>query len=103
MTRNRERNRCTRAGSARTPAEAERTTIVDVETTKDPNGVALLSHTYGFNAIPWPDGEDSGPTRPTSRQSWPMRRWRWRGAEFVVVALHWALMIIPITIPMLRP
>jgi hypothetical protein len=47
----------THAGSARTPAEAEQTTIVDVETTEAKIGVALRSHTYGFNAIPYPDGE----------------------------------------------
>jgi poly-gamma-glutamate capsule biosynthesis protein CapA/YwtB (metallophosphatase superfamily) len=78
------------AGSARTPAEAEQTTIVDVETTEGPVRVALLSYSYGFNGIPYPNGETFLANEvdeqtiladaATARQ---------RGAEVVVVALHW--------------
>ena len=74
------------AGSARNPEEAAATTIADA------NGVpvALLSYAYGFNGIPAPDGEtwranpiDEGrilADAATARQ---------RGAEVVVVSLHW--------------
>lgn len=40
-------------GTARTPAEADTPTIVTVRGVK----VALLSYTYGFNGLPYPDGE----------------------------------------------
>jgi poly-gamma-glutamate capsule biosynthesis protein CapA/YwtB (metallophosphatase superfamily) len=78
------------AGSARTPAEDDQTTILDVNTTEGPVRVALLSYTYGFNGIPYPDGETFWANTidahailadaATARQ---------RGAEVVVVALHW--------------
>ena len=45
------------AGSARTPSEAEQTTMVDVETTEGPVKVGLLSYMYGFNGIPYPASE----------------------------------------------
>lgn len=77
-------------GSARTPSEAEQTTIVDVETTEGPVKVGLLSYTYGFNGIPYPasetfwaneiDEQEILADAATARQ---------RGAEVVVVALHW--------------
>ena len=78
------------AGSARTPSEAEQTTMVDVETTDGPVKVGLLSYTYGFNGIPYPasetfwaneiDEQEILADAATARQ---------RGAEVVVVALHW--------------
>jgi len=78
------------AGSARTPSEAEQTAIVDVETTEGPVKVGLLSYTYGFNGIPYPasetfwaneiDEQEILADAATARQ---------RGAEVVVVALHW--------------
>ncbi len=78
------------AGSARTPSEAEQTTMVDVETTEGPVKVGLLSYTYGFNGIPYPasetfwaneiDEQEILADAATARQ---------RGAEVVVVALHW--------------
>ncbi|MET0713139.1 MAG: CapA family protein [Jiangellaceae bacterium] len=78
------------AGSARTPSEAEQTTMVDVETTEGPVKVGLLSYAYGFNGIPYPasetfwaneiDEQEILADAATARQ---------RGAEVVVVALHW--------------
>ena len=78
------------AGSARTPSEAEQTTMLDVETTEGPVKVGLLSYTYGFNGIPYPasetfwaneiDEQEILADAATARQ---------RGAEVVVVALHW--------------
>lgn len=78
------------AGSARTPSEAEQTAMVDVETTEGPVKVGLLSYTYGFNGIPYPasetfwaneiDEQEILADAATARQ---------RGAEVVVVALHW--------------
>ena len=78
------------AGSARTPSEAEQTTMVDAETTEGPVKVGLLSYTYGFNGIPYPasetfwaneiDEQEILADAATARQ---------RGAEVVVVALHW--------------
>jgi poly-gamma-glutamate capsule biosynthesis protein CapA/YwtB (metallophosphatase superfamily) len=78
------------AGSARTPSEAEQTTMVDVETTEGTVKVGLLSYTYSFNGIPYPasetfwaneiDEQEILAAAATARQ---------RGAEVVVVALHW--------------
>jgi poly-gamma-glutamate capsule biosynthesis protein CapA/YwtB (metallophosphatase superfamily) len=74
------------AGSARTPAEAGSTTLLDAAGAT----VALLSYTYGFNGIPPPRGEawrsnpiDEGRILADARVA------RERGADVVVVALHW--------------
>jgi poly-gamma-glutamate synthesis protein (capsule biosynthesis protein) len=40
-------------GTARTPEEAATPTIVEVQGVK----VALLSYTFGFNGLPYPNGE----------------------------------------------
>jgi poly-gamma-glutamate synthesis protein (capsule biosynthesis protein) len=74
------------AGTARTPEEAETPTIVDVRGVK----VALLSYTYGFNGLPYPDGE----TWPAGTIDVPAikataQKARDRGAEIVVVSCHW--------------
>ena len=78
------------AGSARTPQEADVTTILDVTTEQGPVRLALLSYTYGFNGIPYPDGEtwradeiDEATILDDAATA------RTRGAEVVVVALHW--------------
>ncbi len=78
------------AGSARTPDEADSTTIIDVATEQGPVRLALLSYAYGFNGIPYPNGETWRANEideatiladaTTARQ---------RGAEVVVVAMHW--------------
>jgi len=74
------------AGSARTPAEAAEITVLPAGGAR----VALLSYTYGFNGIPAPDGQ--------AWRSPPIHEWRIvadahtarrRGADVVVVALHW--------------
>ena len=74
------------AGSARTPQEAGTTTLLDVDGIR----LALLSYTFGFNGIPAPDGETwrSNPIdeRRILTDAGVARR---RGAEVVVVALHW--------------
>ena len=74
------------AGSARSAAEAARTTIVDAGGTK----VAVVSYTYGFNGSSYPGGDrwranviDADRILAAARQA------RKRGAEIVVVALHW--------------
>jgi len=74
------------AGSARTPEEAAQTTILDVNGVK----VALLSYTYGFNGIPYPNGEtwranliDAGAITSAAATA------RQRGAQVVILALHW--------------
>lgn len=74
------------AGSARTPAEADETTILDVGDAR----VALLSYTYGFNGIPPPHGEVwRSPLIDPDRILADAARARFRGADVVVVALHW--------------
>lgn len=74
------------AGSARTPQEAATTMLLDV----DGVGVALLSYTYGFNGIPAPGGETwRSNLIDEARISADARAARQRGAEVVVVALHW--------------
>jgi poly-gamma-glutamate synthesis protein (capsule biosynthesis protein) len=74
------------AGSARTPQEAAVTTLLDV----DRVSLALLSYTFGFNGIPAPGGETwrSNPIdeRRILADAALARR---RGADVVVVALHW--------------
>jgi poly-gamma-glutamate capsule biosynthesis protein CapA/YwtB (metallophosphatase superfamily) len=78
------------AGSARTPAEAEQTTIVEVATPEGAVRLALLSYTYGFNGIPYPDGETFWANEidePKILADASIARQR--GAEVVVVALHW--------------
>jgi hypothetical protein len=74
------------AGSARTPQEAGTTTLLDVDGIR----LALLSYTFGFNGIPAPGGEtwrsnpiDEGRILADASVA------RRRGAEVVVVALHW--------------
>jgi hypothetical protein len=74
------------AGSARTPEEAGAPTMLDVDGVR----LALLSYTFGFNGIPAPDGQAwrSNPIdeRRILADAGIARR---RGAEVVVVALHW--------------
>jgi poly-gamma-glutamate synthesis protein (capsule biosynthesis protein) len=74
------------AGSARTPSEAASTTLLNA------NGVsvALLSYAYGFNGIAPPNGEawranpiDEGKILADAAAA------KQRGAEVVIVALHW--------------
>lgn len=74
------------AGSARSPEEAATTTIVDA----DGVSVALLSYAYGFNGFSPPNGEtwranpiDEGRILADARVA------KERGAEVVVVSLHW--------------
>jgi poly-gamma-glutamate capsule biosynthesis protein CapA/YwtB (metallophosphatase superfamily) len=74
------------AGSARTEKESERTTIVEAGGAK----VAILSFTFGFNGRPYPGGDewrsnliDPDRIRAAAKQA------RRRGAEIVVLALHW--------------
>jgi poly-gamma-glutamate synthesis protein (capsule biosynthesis protein) len=74
------------AGTARTRAESRRPTILDVNGVR----VAHLSYSYGFNGF-----------QPPADQPWvanlidpeaivrEARRARARGAEFVMVSLHW--------------
>ncbi|WP_035812343.1 CapA family protein [Jiangella gansuensis] len=78
------------AGSARTPAEAEQITVVDVATDAGPVAVALLSYTFGFNGIPAPGGETwRGNEIDQARILADAGRARSEGAEVVVVAMHW--------------
>lgn len=74
------------AGSARDPAEAGRTVVLEVRGVR----VALLSYTYSFNGIPAPRGEEwrSNPIEE-ARILADAARARQEGAEVVVVALHW--------------
>ncbi|GAB2599231.1 CapA family protein [Kribbella endophytica] len=73
-------------GTARTPQEAETPTIVDVKGVK----VALLSYTYGFNGMPYPNGETwrAGKLDPTRIKAMA-RTARDAGAQIVVVSCHW--------------
>lgn len=78
------------AGSARTPAESEQITHVQVETAGDPVDVALLSYTFGFNGIPAPDGETwRGHLIEPGRVLADAATARAEGADVVVAALHW--------------
>jgi poly-gamma-glutamate capsule biosynthesis protein CapA/YwtB (metallophosphatase superfamily) len=74
------------AGSARSPDEARSTTMVEAAGAR----VALLSYTFSFNGYPAPNGQgwrsnliDEAVIRRDARTA------RSRGADVVVVALHW--------------
>lgn len=73
-------------GTARTPREAATTTILDVRGVK----VALLSYTYGFNGLPYPDGQTwrANKIEPAAIHT-GARKARQAGADIVVVVLHW--------------
>lgn len=74
------------AGMARNPEEAARVTTVGA----GPARVALLSFTYGFNGIPYPDGQLwRADIIDEARILADARRARAAGADVVVVALHW--------------
>ncbi|MEV6282352.1 CapA family protein [Kribbella sp. NPDC051770] len=73
-------------GTARTPQEAATPTIVDVQGVK----VALLSYTYGFNGMPYPNGETwrAGKLDPVKIKAMAAKA-RDLGAQIVVVSAHW--------------
>lgn len=74
------------AGSARTPEEAGRATVLDVSGVN----VALLSYTYGFNGIRYPNGETwRGNVIDPPKILADARNAKQIGAEVVVVAMHW--------------
>ncbi len=73
-------------GSARTADEAAQTTVLDVNGVR----VGLLSYTYGFNGVPYPNGDTwranlLDPQRVVADAAAA----RQHGAEVVVAALHW--------------
>ncbi|HEU4448474.1 MAG TPA: CapA family protein [Gaiellaceae bacterium] len=72
------------AGTARTRRESRRITLLDVGGVR----IALLSYTYGTNGIPPPTSWSVNliDARGIARDG---RRARRRGADFVVVNLHW--------------
>lgn len=74
------------AGSARRPSEARRTTLLRVNGAR----VALLSYTYGFNGLPYPDGRTWTANLIDERRILAdAARARSTGADVVVVSLHW--------------
>jgi poly-gamma-glutamate capsule biosynthesis protein CapA/YwtB (metallophosphatase superfamily) len=73
-------------GTARTPEEAETPKIVTVQGVK----VALLSYTYGFNGLPYPNKETwRAGLIDTAKIKAIARKARTQGAEIVVVSCHW--------------
>lgn len=78
------------AGSARTPAEARKPTIVNVQTENGPVKVGLLSYTFGFNGMPYPDG-DTWRSNEIDKAAIlkEAAKARKQGAEFVIAAMHW--------------
>ncbi len=80
------------AGSARTPHEDATPVLIEVASSSGgrPVTVGLISYTYGFNGIPYPDGEvwrsnviDHQAVLADAAEA------RAAGAEVVVAALHW--------------
>jgi poly-gamma-glutamate capsule biosynthesis protein CapA/YwtB (metallophosphatase superfamily) len=77
-------------GSARSPEEAGRTTIIDIPAAAGPVRMALLSYTYGFNGVPYPNGDTwRANLLDEERILADVRAARQQGAEAIVVALHW--------------
>lgn len=85
------------AGSARSASEARQPTLVDVAAGDGGTAtVALLSYTYGFNGIPYPNGERwRSPVIDEEVVLADAAAARAAGAEFVVVALHWGTEYVP--------
>ncbi|WP_350281037.1 CapA family protein [Kribbella sp. HUAS MG21] len=74
------------AGTARTRAEAERITIVEAGGVK----VASLSFTFGFNGLPYPNGQTwRAATISTKTIKRRAQEARDLGAELVIVSCHW--------------
>lgn len=78
------------AGSARTSAEAATPTIVEVPTDAGAVSVGHLNYTYGFNGIPYPNGE----TWRANLIDVPAilneaSRAKAAGAEVVILTMHW--------------
>ena len=74
------------AGTARSRAEAEQITIVDVGGVK----VASLSFTFGFNGLPYPNGETwRASTIGAKTIKLKAQEARDRGADLVLVSCHW--------------
>jgi poly-gamma-glutamate capsule biosynthesis protein CapA/YwtB (metallophosphatase superfamily) len=73
-------------GTARTPEEAATPTIVEVQGVK----VALLSYTFGFNGLPYPNGETwrAGKLEVPAIKAMAAKA-REMGAQIVVVSCHW--------------
>jgi len=73
-------------GTARTPAEAATPTIVEVQGVK----VGLLSYTFGFNGLPYPNGETwrAGKLDVPAIKAMAATA-REMGAQIVVVSCHW--------------
>jgi poly-gamma-glutamate capsule biosynthesis protein CapA/YwtB (metallophosphatase superfamily) len=74
------------AGTARSRAEAEQITIVDVGGVK----VASLSFTFGFNGLPYPNGETWRAGKISAKTiKLKAQEARDRGADLVLVSCHW--------------
>ena len=74
------------AGTARSRAEAEQPTILDVQGVK----VASLSFTFGFNGLPYPNGETWRAGKISAKTiKLKAQEARDRGAELVIVSCHW--------------
>jgi poly-gamma-glutamate synthesis protein (capsule biosynthesis protein) len=74
------------AGTARSRAEAEQITIVDVGGVK----VASLSFTFGFNGLPYPNGETWRAGKISTKTiKLKAQEARDRGADLVLVSCHW--------------
>ena len=74
------------AGTARTRVEAETPTIIDIRGVK----IAQLSYTFGFNGLPYPQGQTwrAGKISVPAIQAMAKAA-RDLGAEIVVVSCHW--------------
>jgi poly-gamma-glutamate synthesis protein (capsule biosynthesis protein) len=78
------------AGSARTEEEAGEQTIIAVQTDEGPVDVGLISYTYGFNGIPYPNGEEWRSNLIDEDEILAdAEAARDDGAEVVIVAMHW--------------
>ncbi|RZU19402.1 poly-gamma-glutamate synthesis protein (capsule biosynthesis protein) [Kribbella rubisoli] len=76
------------AGTARSRAEAEQTTIVDVGGVK----IASLSFTFGFNGLPYPNGQTwRAGTIDVKTIARKAQEAKDRGADLVLVSCHWGM------------
>jgi poly-gamma-glutamate synthesis protein (capsule biosynthesis protein) len=79
------------AGSARSRRESQRPTLIEATASDgSPVTVALLSYTYGFNGIPYPGGDTwRANLIDEERIVADAAQARERGADLVVLAMHW--------------
>lgn len=79
-------------GSARRRSESKRPLVMTVATSGGPVKVGIVAFTYGFNGIPYPNGNTWAANKiNATRIIAAARAARAAGAEIVIAKLHWGV------------